>query len=85
MTFEANTEILLVREPSHVRDLRNRHFRVLEELGAPLEADVHNELLDGHSRDVLDLLVEDRTPDRHVRDELIHVVVVVVHILLEWA
>ena len=80
MPFETDAEIFGIGESRQDRDLGDGQVRLPEQLGRPFQPDVHDELLDRHARDVVDLLVEERASDRHVRHERIHIVVAVVHV-----
>ena len=69
MPFETDAEIFGIGESRQDRDLGDGQVRLPEQLGRPFQPDVHDELLDRHARDVVDLLVEERASDRHVRHE----------------
>ena len=83
VALEADAEIFRIGEARHDRNLGDRQVGLPEQLGGAFQPYVHDELLDRHARNVVQLLVEERPPDGHVRHERLHVVVVVVDVPLD--
>ena len=81
-TFEADAEILGVRESGSVCYFGNGKVGILEELGGAAQAYVEYELFDRHPGHVLYLLVQDRAANAHIGYELIYIIIRIVHILL---
>ena len=82
MTPEADAEILRIYEACHDGNLRYGIAGFTQKLRRPLQAHIHDELLYGHPRDVVDFPVQNSPADSHVRDESINVITAIVHILL---